>query len=278
MVQIANMTNQQIYDVFIEIAKTSEPGQLRRDVSERLSICYSTISRTLKKLRDAGFDLTPWELKAKHNHVVTGRVYKSPNITDKVVLRRIQWLADMKALASNADPYNDLAILWNTTREIVHGRLYILRGAGYDLSWWCLNPSPAFGDAEQVAAALLEKRKRNKPDKSEISLDEEPEKKLEKVTATKPVETPVPLIPVEPVKSDNCSGQKPELLLPFTRINYPKAEIGYTIQSIAEIAGVSVIQARFAAKELGVPFGTFVVTREIALKVLASLGFYPVAA
>jgi hypothetical protein len=56
------------------------------------------------------------------------------------------------------------------------------------------------------------------------------------------------------------------------------AEVPYTMQSIAEIVGIPVMAVRFAARAHGIGFDRWCLPPDVALALLAALGFERVAA
>ena len=144
---------------------------------------------------------------------------------DHVQTRRAKWLADMRAVADDPAPVELLCERWGCSRDIVNGRVGVLRNAGHDLTWW--RPSRGFN-----------------------------------------VEKP-------PVKAEQARP------LPLPVVNAPRhqkrqiwaAEVPYTMQSVAEIVGLPLIAVRFAARSRGIGFDVWCLAPDVAVALLAALGF-----
>lgn len=149
---------------------------------------------------------------------------------DHVQTRRAKWLADMRAVADDPAPVEQLCERWGCSRDIVNGRVGVLRNAGHDLTWW--RPSRGF-------------------------------------TVEKP-----------PVKAEQARP------LPLPVVTAPKhqkrqiwaAEVPYTMQSIADIVGMPVMAVRFAARAHGIGFDRWCLAPDVALGLMAALGFTRTAA
>ena len=225
-------------------------GKLRHSMAVAWNVCDSRVGHIVIQLRAAGYDMSAWD-RAAWPSTPEGRNQRrmqkkqaaakatepapvaapAPDpAPDHVQTRRAKWLADMRAVADDPAPVELLCERWGCSRDIVNGRVGVLRNAGHDLTWW--RPSRGFN-------------------------------------AEKP-----------PVKAEQARP------LPLPVVNAPKrqkrqiwaAEVPYTMQSVAEIVGLPLIAVRFAARSHGIGFDQWCLAPDVALALLAALGFERVAA
>lgn len=260
------LTNERYYAALMKALDSPDSYRIKHVAGDMLGLSTREVRRVANRLREAGFDMSEWDYKMRLNQRKAYRTNKvaeerhARNVpqpatpqNESVILNRAKWLADMRSVADKAEPRRELEAIWKVNGKTVHSRITIIRRAGYDMSWWIPSPSKGFGNADAELKARLEGVKEARTKRQEIAVIQA--QKLEQEITESPV----------------AHKWVPRVELIKGRICY--AEIPYTIHSIAEIAGVSVNRARFIARGLGVPFSAFMLSREIALKVLDSLGF-----
>lgn len=256
------MTNKlgERYEILTATLPTIESGNLRRRMAAAWNVGDSRVGHIVIQLRAAGYDMSAWDRAAwpstpegrNHRRVqkkqaaakatepapVAAPAPPAPAPTparvaapapdpapDHVQTRRAKWLADMRAVADDPAPVELLCERWGCSRDIVNGRVGVLRNAGHDLTWW--RPSRGFN-----------------------------------------VEKP-------PVKAEQARP------LPLPIVNAPKhqkrqiwaADVPYTMQSVAEIVGLPLIAVRFAARSHGIGFDRWCLAPDVAVALLAALGF-----
>ena len=255
------MTNRlgERYAILTATLPSIESGNLRRRMAAAWNVGDSRVNHIVIQLRAAGYDMSAWD-RAAWPSTPEGRnerrmqkkqtaakaaapapvaapaptparvaapapVVAPEPAPDHVQTRRAKWLADMRAVADDPAPVEQLCERWGCSRDIVNGRVGVLRNAGHDLTWW--RPSRGFN-----------------------------------------VEKP-------PVKAEQARP------LPLPVVNAPRhqkrqiwaAEVPYTMQSIAEIVGLPLIAVRFAARAHGIGFDRWCLAPDVAVALLAALGF-----
>ena len=254
------------YAQLMQAAHTAKPGQLGRVAQELTGLSEGGIRSARLRLESRGYDFGDWHAVAAQG-LIAGRQRQYPQhvppmrpaapakvtaasvapapaparvavlvpvpapakvtepAPDHVEIRRTKWLADMRAVADDPAPVEQLCERWRCSRDIVNGRVGVLRNAGHDLTWW--RPSRGF-------------------------------------TVEKP-----------PVKAEQARP------LPLPVVNAPRhqkrqiwaAEVPYTMQSIADIVGMPVMAVRFAARSHGIGFDRWCLAPDVAVALLAALGF-----
>jgi|GEM_PF-6246658 len=236
------------YAILTATLPAIDPGNLRRRMAAAWNVSDSRVGHIVIQLRAAGYDMSAWDRAAWPStpegrnerrmqnkqaapappspaRVAAPAPAPAPAAPDHVQTRRAKWLADMRAVADDPAPVEQLCERWRCSRDIVHGRVGVLRNAGHDLTWW--RPSRGFD--------------------------------LEK----------------PPVKAEQARP------LPLPVVNVPKhqkrqiwaAEVPYTMQSVAEIVGLPLIAVRFVARAHGIGFDRWCLAPDVALGLLAALGF-----
>ena len=237
------------YAQMMQAAQTAKPGQLGRVAQELTGLSEGGLRAARLRMESRGYDFTEWHAIAAQG-LIAGRQRSGPRpvaalapvaapaptparvaapapepAPDHVQTRRAKWLADMRAVADDPAPVELLCERWGCSRDIVNGRVGVLRNAGHDLTWW--RPSRGFN-----------------------------------------VEKP-------PVKAEQARP------LPLPVVNAPRhqkrqiwaAEVPYTMQSVAEIVGLPLIAVRFAARSRGIGFDVWCLAPDVAVALLAALGF-----
>ena len=252
------MTNKlgERYAILTATLPAIESGNLRRRMAAAWNVGDSRVGHIVIQLRAAGYDMSAWD-KAAWPSTPEGRnqrrvqkkqaAAKAPEpapaapapvarvaapappapepAPDHVQIRRAKWLADMRAVADDPAPVELLCERWGCSRDIVNGRVGVLRNAGHDLTWW--RPSRGF-NAEKPPA---------------------------KAEQARPLPLPVVNAP---------RHQKRQIWV---------AEVPYTMQSVAEIVGLPLIAVRFAARSHGIGFDRWCLAPDVAVALLAALGF-----
>lgn len=85
--------------------------------------------------------------------------------------------------------------------------------------------------------------------------------------ADKAAEVPLRAVQVEPLPLPVVAASKPGNAPPW------KPELPYTMQGIADIVGMHVLAVRFAARAHGIGFGQWCLAPDVAVALLAALGF-----
>lgn len=234
-------------------------GKLRQSMAAAWNVGDSRVGHIVIQLRAAGYDMSAWDAAAWPS-TPEGRNQKrlqkkqaaaaAPALApvaapapvapaparvaapvapepapDHVQIRRAKWIADMRAVADDPAPVELLCERWGCSRDVVNGRVGVLRNAGHDLTWW--HPSRGFSV-------------------------EKPLVKAEQVR----------LLPL-PV----AAARKPE------KTPLWKPEVPYTMQGIADIVGMHVLAVRFAARAHGIGFDQWCLAPDVAVALLAALGF-----
>lgn len=193
-------------------------GKLRQSMAVAWNVCDSRVGHIVIQLRAAGYDMSAWDAAAwpstpegrnqrrmqKKQAVALAPVAApapapaptpapvaaparvaapAPVVApepapDHVQIRRAKWIADMRAVADDPAPVELLCERWGCSRDIVNGRVGVLRNAGHDLTWW--HPSRGFAvekplvKAEQVRLLPLPVAAARKPEKRQIWAAEVP--------------------------------------------------------------------------------------------------------
>jgi hypothetical protein len=257
------MTNKlgERYAIMTATLPAIESGKLRQSMAAAWNVGDSRVGHIVIQLRAAGYDMNAWDraawpstpegrnlrrmqkkqaaAKATEPAPVAGPAPPAaPAPTparvaapipepapDHVQTRRAKWLADMRAVADDPAPVELLCERWGCSRDVVNGRVGVLRNAGHDLTWW--RPSRGFNA----------------------------EKPPVKAEQARPLPLPVVTAP---------KRQKRQIWA---------AEVPYTMQSIAEILGLPLIAVRFAARSHGIGFDQWCLAPDVAVALLAALGF-----
>jgi biotin operon repressor len=234
------------YAQLMQAAQTAKPGHLIRIAQELTGLSEGGLQAARLRMESRGYDFNAWHFAAaqglnasrQRQHAPPVRAVKPPvakapapaptapaTLPDHVETRRAKWLADMRAVADDPAPVEQLCERWGCSRDVVNGRAGVLRNAGHDLTWW--RPSRGFAI-------------------------EKPPVKAEQVrTLSSPV-APAP------------KRQKRQIWA---------AEVPYTMQSIADIVGMPVMAVRFAARAHGIGFDRWCLPPDVAIALLAALGF-----
>lgn len=231
------------YAQMMQAAQTAKPGQLGRVAQELTGLSEGGLRAARLRLESRGYDFTEWHAIAAQG-LIAGRQRSGPRpapvaaaparvaapvtpepAPDHVQIRRAKWIADMRAVADDPAPVELLCERWGCSRDVVNGRVGVLRNAGHDLTWW--RPSRGFNV-------------------------EKPLVKAEQVR----------LLPL-PV----AAARKPE------KTPLWKPEVPYTMQGIADIVGMHVLAVRFAARAHGIGFDQWCLAPDVAVALLAALGF-----
>jgi hypothetical protein len=237
------------YAQLMQAAQTAKPGHLIRIAQELTGLSEGGLQAARLRMESRGYDFSAWHHAAaqglnasrQRQHAPPVRAVKPPvakapapaptaPAPDHVETRRAKWLADMRAVADDPAPVEQLCERWGCSRDIVNGRAGVLRNAGHDLTWW-------------------------RPSRS-LAIEKPPVKAEQVRTLSSPV-APAP------------KRQKRQIWA---------AEVPYTMQSIAEIVGMPVMAVRFAARAHGIGFDRWCLPPDVAIALLAALGFERVAA
>lgn len=235
------------YAQMMQAAQTAKPGQLGRVAQELTGLSEGGLRAARLRLESRGYDFTEWHAIAAQG-LIAGRQRSGPRpaptpapvapaparvaapvtpepAPDHVQTRRAKWIADMRAVADDPAPVELLCERWGCSRDVVNGRVGVLRNAGHDLTWW--HPSRGFSvekplvKAEQVRLLALPVAAARKPEKRQIWA----------------------------------------------------ADVPYTMQGIADIVGMHVLAVRFTARSLGIGFDQWCLAPDVAVALLAALGF-----
>jgi hypothetical protein len=238
------------YALLMQAAQTAKPGHLIRIAQELTGLSEGGLQAARLRMESRGYDFSAWHHAAaqglnasrQRQHAPAVRAVKPPvakppapapapapaapaTLPDHVEARRAKWLADMRAVADEPAPVEQLCERWGCSRDIVNGRAGVLRNAGHDLTWW-------------------------RPSRS-LAVEKPPVKAEQVRTFPSPV-APAP------------KRQKRQIWA---------AEVPYTMQSIAEIVGMPVMAVRFAARAHGIGFNVWCLPPDVAIALLAALGF-----
>ena len=229
------MTNKlgERYAILTATLPAIDSGNLRRRMAAAWNVGDSRVGHIAIQLRAAGYDMSAWDRAAwpstpegrNQRRMQKKQAAAAPPAPDHVQTRRAKWLADMRAVADDPAPVEQLCERWGCSRDIVNGRVGVLRNAGHDLTWW--RPSRGF-------------------------TVEKPPAKAEQA---RPLPLPVVTAP---------RRQKRQIWA---------AEVPYTMQSVAEIVGLPLIAVRFAARAHGIGFDRWCLAPDVAVALLAALGF-----
>lgn len=177
-------------------------GKLRQSMAVAWNVCDSRVGHIVIQLRAAGYDMSAWDAAAwpstpegrNQRRMQKKQAAPAPVAApaparvaapvapepapDHVQIRRAKWIADMRAVADDPAPVELLCERWGCSRDIVNGRVGVLRNAGHDLTWW--RPSRGFAvekplvKAEQVRLLPLPVAAARKPEKRQIWAAEVP--------------------------------------------------------------------------------------------------------
>jgi len=262
------ITNERYYAALMKALDTPDSYRIKDVAGDILGLSTRDIRRIANRLKEAGFDMAEWEYAMRHNQSTAYKARKAAErverpvalpkhatpLNEACVLQRSQWLSDMRKVANRPEPRRELEALWKVPAKTAHSRITILRRAGHDLSWWVASPSNGFGNADKAMETRLEQIRQAQVTRKAIA------EKIEQ-EANNPAS-------VSKVITETKWAPKTILL---GSISY--VEIPYTIHAIAEIAGVSLNRARFAARALEVPFSQIMIPNSTAVQILESLGF-----
>jgi biotin operon repressor len=304
------------YAQLMHVARTAVPGTLLATAMAELGLS-STIAVTslLKRLRKAGYDMSEWNAAAKK--ASQGAIKKGGRPLVNYPLRYAQFMEAVRIAAPGHLTAMAVKLTGLSAGQMQANRR-ALESLGYDMSAWdrAARPSVSAGRGQgisgpkQSAANAPEhvraRRDQWYADAREVSgrvgaigllcekWNLQPSTTSARIyslrkagydidwwdpghtRAMQPCEEPLNLL-MQASKVDP---------LPLPTVEAPKrqkrqiwaAEVPYTMQSIADILGMPVMAVRFAARAHGIGFDRWCLAPDVALALLAALGFERVAA
>jgi hypothetical protein len=304
------------YAQLMHVARTAVPGTLLATAMAELGLS-STIAVTslLKRLRKAGYDMSEWNAAAKK--ASQGAIKKGGRPLVNYPLRYAQLMEAVRIAAPGHLTAMAVKLTGLSAGQMQANRR-ALESLGYDMSAWdrAARPSVSAGRGQgisgpkQSAANAPEhvraRRDQWYADAREVSgrvgaigllcekWNLQPSTTSARIyslrkagydidwwdpghtRAMQPCEEPLNLL---------MQAEQVRLLpLPVAAARKPEkrqiwaAEVPYTMQGIADIVGMHVLAVRFAARAHGIGFDQWCLAPDVALALLAALGFERVAA
>lgn len=304
------------YIQLIHIARTAVPGTLLATAMTELGLT-STIAVTslLKRLRKAGYDLSEWTAAAKQANQVAGKRGGRPYVNYPL---RYAQLMEAVRIAAPGHLTAMAVKLTGLSEGQMQANRRALEHLGYDMSAWdrAARPSVSAGRGrgisgpKQTAANAPEHVKARRDqwyaDAREVSgklgaigllcekWNLQPSTASARIyslrkagynidwwdpghtRAMQPCEEPLNLLmqasKVDPLPLPTVEASRRQ------KRQIWAAEVPYTMQSIADIVGMPVMAVRFAARAHGIGFDKWCLAPDVALGLMAALGFTRTAA
>ena len=301
-------TDREKYALLMQAAATAERGELIKTAVELLDVAGENTVRTfIRRLESRGFDLAPW-------YEATSRPRGGSLKSDELLYHLLMQAARKAKPGQLTRVAMDLTGLSKTGLRACRQRL---TAQGYDFGDWdaaavqgqlvgrgMYKPRPAQPKrpADDTPEHVVARRNEWYADIREVSGKPGAIRRLcdkwrcEAPTAKgrihslrglgydlswwdanggradKAAEVPLQAVSVEPLPLPVVAP------LPARKAPPWKPEVPYTMQGIAEIVGMPVMAVRFAARAHGIGFDQWCLAPDVALGLLAALGFRRIAA
>lgn len=128
------------YNQMMEAARIAPPGRLLSTAATMMGVAEQSVMRMKSKMKQAGFDMTLWEEKAKLSNTTLAEhrkvVQQIVETNEQRDRRRAACVRDMKLVTGTQDANEVLARMWGLTLNGVFDVMQDLREAGIDLAFW----------------------------------------------------------------------------------------------------------------------------------------------
>lgn len=246
------------YRQFIEAAATAKPGQLIETAMRITGMSEAGMRKIRKRLIAEGYDLSDWEAAAELGKIAgnrNGGHIKSQTAPPKVSPQ--PWSNIRPAAINMPEHVKARRDQWYADIRAVSGKVGAI---GLLCQRWNCEAETAKGRIHSLKRTGYDLSWWNAGQTRAMQPEEQPLNELMQASKVEPLPLPV----VEAPRPQNRQIWA--------------SELPYTMQGIADIVGMPVMAVRFAARAHGIGFDTWCLPPDIALGLLAALGFTRTAA
>ena len=246
------------YGQFVEAATTAKPGQLIQTAMRITGMSEAGMRKVRKRLIAQGYDLSDWDAAAELGQI-TGQ-HKGGDIRRQMSLPKASpqpWSNIRPAAINMPEHVKARRDQWYADIREVSGKVGAI---GLLCQKWNCEAETAKGRLHSLKRTGYDLSWWNAGQTRAMQPEEQPLNELIQASKVEPLPLPV----IEAPKRQNRQIWA--------------AEVPYTMLGIAEILNMPVMAVRFAARAHGIGFDTWCLPPDVALGLLAALGFTRTAA
>jgi len=254
------------YSQFMQAAMTAKPGQLTQTAMRLTGLSEAGMRKIRKRLKVEGYDLSDWDVAAELSQLagqrnggcIKNQITTAPPASYSPPKASPQPWSNVRPAAINMPEHvRARRDQWYSDMMQVSGRAGAI---GLLCQRWNCEASTAKGRIHSLRSTGYDLSWWNAGQTRAMQPCEQPLNELIQASKVEPLPLPVVEAP---------RPQKRQIWA---------ADVPYTMQSIADIVGVPVMAVRFAARAHGIGFDRWCLAPDVALGLLAALGFIRTAA